>query len=430
MMENLQLTAQRPLAGVRVLELSQIMAGPICGLMLADLGAEVIKIEKIKGGDDARAFNNSGKPNEMPASFQMINRGKKSVAIDIRTEKGRELLLKLVEDADILTENFRPGTLQRLGLGPEVLRKANPQLICLSVSGYGPKGPMSDHGGFDLVLQAFAGLISVTGEADGPPVKPGVPIADINAGVMAALGALAAYVHRLRTGKGQWVQTSLLQVSIQQLYWYAALFFSAGKLPERLGTAHPIIAPYQTYRCSDGDLAVGGGNDTNWKRICKVVGKPEWEADDRFATPKSRLENRGALERVLNGALAERTRAEWEEAFIAAGVPAGPVQTVDEALNHAQTRAVDMVIDVADSNGGKAKAIGLPLHFDGENEPARTAAPFLGEHTKELLGSIGIGSDDYAALCAEGVCLGYDGNLAVADQARDECAAGLTAQTA
>ncbi|GLC97996.1 CoA transferase [Cupriavidus sp. TA19] len=416
-MDQLHLTAQRPLEGVRVLELSQIMAGPICGLMLADLGAEVIKIEKISGGDDARAFNNSGTPNEMPASFQMINRGKKSVAIDIRTEEGRMLLLRLVKDADILTENFRPGTLQRLGLGPDVLRKENPRLICVSVSGYGPKGPMADHGGFDLVLQAFSGLISVTGEADRPPVKPGVPIADINAGVMAALGALAAYVHRLRTGEGQWVQTSLLQVSVQQLYWYAALFFSAGKLPERLGTAHPIIAPYQTYRCADGDLAIGGGNDTNWRKICKVLERPEWENDVRFATPKSRLENRAALESALNSVLAMRTRAAWEHAFIVAGVPVGPVQTVDEALNHAQTRAVGMVIDVDNANGGIAQAIGLPLHFNGENKPARTAAPFLGEHTRELLSTIGVGPEDYTSLCSAGVCLGYEGSSALPDQA-------------
>jgi crotonobetainyl-CoA:carnitine CoA-transferase CaiB-like acyl-CoA transferase len=400
-------SAQRPLAGVRVLELSQIMAGPICGLMLADLGAEVVKVEKIAGGDDARSFNSAGSTSELPASFQIINRGKKSIALDIRSERGREILLKLVQDADILTENFRPGTLHRLGLGPEVLRQINPRLIGVSISGYGSRGPLASRGGFDLVLQAFSGLISVTGEPDRPPVKPGVSIADANAGIMAAFGALGAYIQRLRTGEGQWVETSLLQVSIQQLYWYAALYFSTGKIPERSGTAHPIIAPYQTYRCADGELAIGGANDTNWRKICKIVKRPEWETDARFATPMSRIANRSELEIALNRILVTRTRATWEDAFIAAGVPAGPVHTVDEALNHEQTKAVGMVIDVDRPNGGIAKAIGLPLFFDGENTPARSAAPFLGQHTRELLHEIGVDESEYAALSSAGVCMGY-----------------------
>src|SRR3546814_666735 len=318
--------AHLPLQGVRVLELSQIMAGPICGLMLADLGAEVIKIEKFPGGDDARAFNSSGGQREMPASFQIINRGKKSVALDIRTPQGRDVLLKLVESADVVTENFRPGTMQRLGLGPDVLMRANPAIICVSVSGYGGKGELTTQGGFDLVLQAFSGLISVTGEPGRTGVKPGVPIADVNAGILATLGTLSAYIHRLRSGEGQWVQTSLLQASIQQLYWYAALFFSTGQLPQRLGSAHPIIAPYQTYTCSDGELALGGGNNSIWKRILTVIDKPEWDHDPRFVSPKTRVANREALAECLNQVLIKRTRKEWERDFLAAGVPAGPVQ--------------------------------------------------------------------------------------------------------
>lgn len=408
-------TAQQPLHGVKVLELSQIMAGPICGLMLADLGAEVIKVEKLPKGDDARAFNNAGTPGEMPASFQVLNRGKKSVALDFRTPAGKEVLLRMVKEADILTENFRPGTMERLDLGPKELLAVNPALIYVSVSGYGTKGPLAQRGGFDLVLQAFSGLISVTGEADRSPVKPGVSIADVNGGILAGMGALAAYIHRLRSGEGQWVQTSLLQASIQQLYWYAALHFSGAPIPQRQGTAHPVIAPYQTYQCADGELALGGGNDSLWKRIAGVVGCPEWLDDPRFKSAKSRLENKAVLELLLNGVLRTRTRGEWEALFTAAGVPAGAVQSVAEALDHPQTAAVDMVIEVDAAAGGSMKTIGFPIHFNERNEPARSAAPHFGQHTRQVMRQFGVSEAQYEALAASGVC--FDMQDAVAAEA-------------
>jgi len=250
---NTQATAPgwQPLRGVRVLELAQIMAGPVAGLMLADLGADVIKVEKFPGGDDARGFNSKG-AGDMPASFEVLNRGKRSIAINLKTEQGRESLRRMVAQADGRTENFRPGTLEALGLGVDELLAINPRLIYCSVTGYGSRGPLAERGGFDLILQAFCGLVSVTGEPGRPPVKPGISIADVNAGILGALGVLAAYVHVLRTGEGQHVETSLLQASMQQLYWYAALFFSGGAMPGRLGTAHPVVAPYQTFTCSDG----------------------------------------------------------------------------------------------------------------------------------------------------------------------------------
>lgn len=395
----------RPLEGMKVLELSQIMAGPICGLMLGDLGADVIKIEKFPGGDDARAFNNAGGAREMPASFQMINRGKKSVALNIKTPEGHATLLKLIEQVDVVTENYRPGTLDRLGLAPTDLIKLNPKLIVVSVSGYGSVGPLSHLGGFDLVLQAFSGLISVTGEPGRTPVKPGVPLADINAGVLATLGTLSAYIHRLKTGQGQWIQTSLLQASVQQLYWYAALFFSTGQLPERLGTAHPLIAPYQTFTCSDGELAVGGGNDSIWKRIVQVIQKPEWDEDPRFNSPKNRLDNRSALALLMNEVLLAHTRAHWEERFLAAGVPAGAVQNIGEALNHPQTKALNMVIEAENANGGTLQSLGLPILFNGSNSPARGAAPLLGQHTREVLQAFGLSNDDYATLVNAKACM-------------------------
>lgn len=378
----------QPLKGVRVLELAQIMAGPVAGLMLADLGADVIKVEKFPGGDDARGFNSQG-ADDMPASFEVLNRGKRSVAINLKTDAGREALRRLVAQADVLTENFRPGTLAALGLGFEHLHAINPRLIYCSVTGYGSRGPLAERGGFDLILQAFCGLISVTGEADRPPVKPGVSIADVNGGILAALGVLGAYIHVLRTGIGQHVETSLLQASMQQLYWYAALFFSGQPLPQRLGTAHPVVAPYQTFRCSDGEIAIGGANESNWLRVTEVVGHPEWRDDPHFATARARLQNREALATCLDDALGAQTRAHWEALFSKAGVPVGPVQSVGEALSHPQARAMDIVVDAQTADGGQRPMIGLPLHFDGRNAPALTAAPRLGQHTSEVLQEYG-----------------------------------------
>ncbi len=381
--------ACRPLAGLRVLELAQVMAGPVTGLMLADLGAEVIKIEKMPGGDDTRSFNKSN--DDVPPSFQILNRGKKSLALDLKHPAGRETLERLVRNADVLTENFRPGTIEKLGIGPDRLLAINPRLIICSITGYGRKGPLAGRGGFDLILQAYAGLISVTGEADRPGVKPGVSIADVNAGILAGLGVLAAYIRVLRTGKGQRVETSLLQASMQQLYWYAALFFSTGQNPGRLGTAHPIIAPYQTFRCADGELAIGGANESNWQRLVDVLAHPEWRDDPRFKTPRSRLENRQALTDCMNAALESQTRAYWEQKLNAAGIPAGPVQTVGEALGHPQSRAMDMVVDAATPDGGSTPMIGLPLHFDGRNRAAVTAAPRFGADTVAVLRAGGFG---------------------------------------
>jgi crotonobetainyl-CoA:carnitine CoA-transferase CaiB-like acyl-CoA transferase len=387
----------QPLKGVRVLELAQIMAGPVAGLMLADLGADVVKVEKFPGGDDARGFNSKG-GGDMPASFEVLNRGKRSVAINLKTEHGRESLRRMVAQADVLTENFRPGTMEALGLGAAQLHEINPRLIYCTVTGYGSRGPLAERGGFDLILQAFSGLISVTGEPGRAPVKPGVSIADVNAGILAAMGVLGAYVHVLRTGVGQHVETSLLQASMQQLYWYAALFFSGQPMPPRLGTAHPVVAPYQTFTCSDGEIAVGGANDSNWVRITEVLGHPEWRDDPRFATARARLQNREALTEVLNATLGDRTRAHWEAALSAAGVPVGPVQSVGEALSHPQARAMDIVVDAATADGGQRPMIGLPIHFGGRNAPAVTAAPRLGEHTTQVLREFGFSAAEVGEL--------------------------------
>lgn len=389
----------QPLKGVRVLELAQIMAGPVAGMMLADLGADVIKVEKFPGGDDARGFNSQG-AGDMPASFEILNRGKRSIAVNLKSPQGREALRRMVAQADVLTENFRPGTLEALGLGPAALRELNPRLIYCSITGYGSRGPLAERGGFDLILQAFCGLISVTGEPGRPGVKPGVSIADVNGGILGAMAVVAAYVHVLRTGVGQHVETSLLQASMQQLYWYAALFFSGQPLPGRLGTAHPVVAPYQTFTCADGEIAIGGANDANWKRITDVLGHPEWCSDARFGTARARLQNREALTACLNEALAGQTRAHWEALLSAAGVPVGPVQSVGEALSHPQARAMGIVVDAQTADGSQRPMIGLPFHFDGRNAPAVTAAPRLGEHTARVLEEFGFTAAEIRELLA------------------------------
>ena len=392
----------KPLRGLRVLEVSQIMAGPVCGLMLADLGADVIKVEKFPGGDDARHYQKPGDTG-VPPSFQIINRGKKSLAIDLRSEQGKSAFERMVMQADVVTENFRPGTMEKLGLGYERLKTLNPGLIYCAISGYGRSGPLAGKGGFDLILQAFSGLISVTGEPGRAPVKPGVSIADTNAGILAAFGVLAAYIERLRTNRGQRVDTSLMQASMQQLYWLAAAYFSTGQVGKPLGTSHPLIAPYQIYQCADGGIAIGGANTANWKRIAAIVGHPEWEDDPRFATPAKRLEHRELLETWINGALSTKSLSFWLDRFDEAGVPAGPLNHVDQALEHEQARATGMVFEVDAAQGGKTRALGLPLTLDGKVENRTDAAPILGQHTNQVLGSFGFDQAEIDTLNDAGI---------------------------
>jgi crotonobetainyl-CoA:carnitine CoA-transferase CaiB-like acyl-CoA transferase len=383
----------RPLEGVTVLELSQIMAGPTCGLMLSDMGADVIKVERFPQGDDARGYRRAGDLGLAPA-FVMLNRGKRSVALDLRQSAGRDALLRLVHQADVVTENFRVGTMEKLGLGYEVFQAANPQLIYASISGYGRSGPLARQGGFDLILQAFSGLISVTGEEGSAGTKPGISVADVNAGILAAVGILAAYIRRLKTGVGGRVDTSLLQASLQQTYWFAAAYFSQGIIARPQGSAHPLIAPYQVFECADGAVAIGGANQTNWVRLAQVLGQPQWLSDERFATGSTRLAHRKPLAELINRQLRLHPVAHWLAAFAAAGVPAGPVHNIAQALEHEQTQAVGMVVETADERIGPSRNLGLPLHFDGVSPANTRRAPTVGEHTADVLESFGFPTPD------------------------------------
>jgi crotonobetainyl-CoA:carnitine CoA-transferase CaiB-like acyl-CoA transferase len=391
-----------PLRGMRVLELAQIMAGPTCGMLLADMGADVVKVEKLPGGDDARGYKEPS-VNGVSAPFMMLNRNKRGLALNLKHPRGRDVLLRMVREADVLTENFRRGTLEKLGLSYEVLAAVNPGLIYCSVSGYGRSGPDADKGGFDLIAQGFAGLMSITGEAGGAPVKTGNSVADINAGILAALGILAAYAHKLQTGEGQVVDTSLMEAALQQTYWHAAIYFATGSSPGPTGSAHLLTAPYQAFRTRDGWINIGGANQANWERIAEVVGHPEWRDDARFTTNSARVTNRSALSDAMNAVLVTRSKTEWIAAFDAAGVPVGPVHTIGEALEHPQTLARGMVAEVVHPQAGTMKTLGCPIHFSRTPTRITRPAPMLGEHTRELLREYGYDDAAIDALVVDGV---------------------------
>lgn len=391
-----------PLAGLRVLELAQIMAGPTCGMMLADMGADVIKVEKLPGGDDARAYREP-RVNGVSAPFMVLNRNKRGIALNLKKPQGRDILLRMVAEADVLTENYRRGTLEKLGLGYDVLSRVNPGLIYCAVSGYGRDGPCADMAGFDLIAQGFSGLMSVTGEPGGPPLKTGNSIADINAGILAVAGITAAYVHKLKTGQGQVVDTSLMEAAVQQTYWHAAIWFATGRSPGPAGSAHLLAAPYQAFRASDGWITIGGANQSNWERIADVLGHPEWRTDARFATNEDRLRNLADLTEAMNAVLVTRGRQEWMAAFDAAGVPAGPVNTIGEALSHPQVAARGMVVEVAHPQAGKTKALGCPIHFSATPTRIDRAAPMLGQHSRELLREYRYTDAEIDAFVADGV---------------------------
>jgi len=391
-----------PLAGMRVLELAQIMAGPTAGMMLADMGADVVKVEKLPGGDDSRGYREP-RVNGVSAPFLILNRNKRGIALNLKHARGREVLLRLVRNADVLTENYRRGALEKLGLGYDVLSKANPGLIYCAISGYGRDGPYADKGGFDLIAQGVSGLMSITGEPDGPPVKTGNPVADINAGILAVTGILAAWAHRLKTGEGQIVDTSLMEAALQQTYWHAAIHFATGESPGPTGSAHILTAPYQAFRAKDGWINIGGANQANWERIAEGLGHPEWRDDARFRTNSDRMANLPALTTLMNAALATRTKAEWIDTFDAAGVPVGPVNSIGEALSHPQALARGMVVDLVHPQAGATKALGCPVHFSATPTSVTRPAPMLGEHTREVLAEAGYSDAEIDAFAAEGV---------------------------
>ena len=314
-----------PLAGIKVIELAQIMAGPTCGMLLADMGADVIKVEKLPGGDDTRAYAEPSIKGES-APFMILNRNKRGIAVNLKKPGGLEVVKRLLAGADVVTENYRKGTLEKLGLGYDVLKELNPRLVYCAVSGYGRTGPYADKGGFDLIAQGFAGIMSITGEPGGPPAKSGTSIADINAGILAALGIVSALVARSTTGEGQMVETSLMEAAIQQTYWHASIFFATGMNPGPTGSAHLLTAPYQAFPTNDGWINVGGANQANWERIVKVIGAPELAHDSRFKTNVDRLRNIDALSPLIAAADAHALFGRLARRIRCGRSPRGPRQ--------------------------------------------------------------------------------------------------------
>ena len=390
-----------PLEGVKVLDLTQIMAGPYCAMTLGDMGADVVKVEKPNGGDDARRMGPPFIEGES-AAFLGINRNKRSIVADMRTDDGREIVQELARRSDILIQNFRPGSLERMGLGYEQVREINPAIIYCTISGFGATGPYARRGGFDLVAQGMSGLMSVTGHPGAPPTKIGAPICDLNAGMFATIGILTAYVNRLRTGTGQHVDTSLLEGGIAYTFWESAMYFATGEPPGPMGSAHRLTAPYQAFETADGYINVGAANQANWERLRAAIGRDDLASDPRFARPRDRMENLGALVSTLEETFARETTGHWLTALEAAGVPAGPIYTLDEVYADPQVRARDMVVETEHPAAGRIRNIGIPVKLSETPGAFRRPAPALGEHTDEVLRELGVSDARAAALRASG----------------------------
>ena len=389
------------LEGVKVLDLTQIMAGPYCTMMLADMGADVVKVEKPNGGDDTRRMGPPFIEGES-AAFLGINRNKRSIVIDLRSDSGRELAQRMARGSDILVQNFRPGALERMGLGYEQVREINPALVYCTISGFGATGPYARRGGFDLVAQGMSGLMSVTGHTGGPPAKVGVPICDLNAGMFGAIGILTAYINRLRTGQGQHVDTSLLEGGIAYTFWESAMYFATGEIPEPKGSAHRLTAPYQAFETSDGYVNIGAANQANWERLCVAIGRDDLAADPKFVEPRDRMNNLDDLVSTLEGTFAQQTSEHWLEILDAAGVPAGPINDLGQVYDDPQVRAREMMVETDHPVAGLVKNIGIPIKLSETPGQFRRPAPTLGQHTDEVLRDLGCSDDEIVKLRSEG----------------------------
>ena len=392
----------QPLSGVRVIDVTQIMAGPFCTMLLGDMGADVIKIEKPDGGDDIRR---SGPPFVAgdSAAFLNIGRNKRSVVIDIKTPEGAKIVRRLARTADIFVQNLRPGRIEGFGLGYDDLRAVNPSIVYATITGYGRTGPYKDKPGFDLMAQGMSGIMGVTGHPGQPPVKVSVPITDLNAGLFTAFGVLAAYVNRLKTGTGQHVDSSLLEAGVAYTFWESAIYFATGSPPGPNGSAHQLSAPYQALPTSDGYLTIGGATQSNWERLCRAVGRAELLSDPRFAANADRMANRAALERTLSETFMTRTTAHWLGVLDRAGVPCGPINDMSQVYADPQVIARDMVVDIDHPTAGAIRNVGIPVKFSETPGTVRRPPPRLGEHTHEVLVEFGYTADEIAALERQGI---------------------------
>jgi crotonobetainyl-CoA:carnitine CoA-transferase CaiB-like acyl-CoA transferase len=378
------------------------MAGPACGLMLADMGADVIKVEKVPGGDDSRRFLPPDIDGES-AAFMMMNRNKRGIAVNLKEPGGKKVIKRLFKTADVVIENYRIDTMDKLGLGYDDLIKENPGLIYCAISGFGRTGPYAERGGFDLIAQGMSGLMSITGEGPGrPPVKMGAPITDITAGILGAMAVSAAYAHKLKTGEGQKIDTSLFEAGIVHTYWQSAIGLATGVAPGPMGSAHPLNGPYQAFQTTDGWITLGAANQKNWLRMLDVLDAPEIADDPRFAENSDRMTFLKELEDLLGAIFAKHSTEDWLARLDAAGVPAGPVLNVNEMHKDPQTVARDMVVEVDHAQVGPVKTLGIPVKFSETPVQVTSSAPVYGQHTREVLSEYGFDEGEIDTLVSAG----------------------------
>jgi formyl-CoA transferase len=388
-------TGRTALEGIRVLDVTQVMAGPFCTMQLCDMGADVIKVEP-PGGDSTRRM--AGASGTDSPAFNAVNRGKRGIVLDLKTPFGREACRRLARQSDILIENNRPGVMRSLGLDYATLAQDHPALIYASISGYGQTGPDAGRGGFDLIAQGVSGLMSITGEPGRPPVKVGVPLTDLGAALFALSGVLAALHYRDRTGRGQYIDTSLVEAGVALSVWESAQYFADGLTPEPLGSAHRMVAPYQAIRCADGYITLGSANDRLFQRLCELLGHPDWAREPEFDTDTHRVRNRAALIARIEAITVQHPRAHWLATFDAHGLPCGPINNYAEAFADPQIRARDMVVEIDHPTLGRMNTLGAPVKMSETPLVVRRRAPLLGEHTAEVLRAVGYSDDEIAAI--------------------------------
>lgn len=392
----------KALHGLRVIDLTQAMAAPFCTMNLADMGAEVIKVEPPGEGESMRQLGRA-QQNGHSGTFMTMNRNKRSLAVDLKQPEGVELVRRLAASADVFVQNYRPGAAKRLGVDYDSLRAVNPRLVYCAISGFGETGPYAPRGGYDLIAQGMSGVMSVTGEEGGAPAKSGLPLADLAAGLFGAYGILCALEHRDRTGEGQLVDTSLLEAAMALTVWESTEYWSTGRAPQALGSAHRLSAPYQALRARDGWFTVGAGSDRLFASLCALLQREDLLRDARFASPAERVANRQALIAQIEAVTARETRAHWLEALARAGVPAGPINNYAEALADPQALARGMVVDLVHRGAGAIRALGVPVKLSDTPGAVARAAPLLGEHSTGILRELCYSEIEEQALRAKGV---------------------------